>query len=223
MAQHLRLIPGIAPLRRPTKSASRRLWGLDWGRYLPWQIDELTVRLGTFDEALPFVSERYAEIFGPGDGRFFTEPMSEAKSRFCADADVFLFRVMGKTVGLVLAHPTDWSTYYVRSTALLAPYRARGVLPRFLEHFYGPLREAGVLRVESDSSPGNTPVIRLHVREGFVVTGSSNSERWGALLHFTKFLQEEPEGLFMRQFCSIPIGVAPSSNDNNHKKNRRRS
>jgi GNAT superfamily N-acetyltransferase len=179
---------------------------------MPWQIDDVSVEAASFDEALPFVMDRYAEIFGPGDGRFFAEPMTDAKRRFCAEADVFLFRVKEETVGLVLAHPTDWSTYYVRSTALLAEYRARGVLPRFLEHFYGPLRKVGVERIETDVSPSNQPVIRLHIREGFVVTATSTSERWGALVHFTKFLGEESENIFLRQFCISPVlsGITPN-------------
>jgi hypothetical protein len=208
MTHGLEILATPPAARRWTRTASRRLWGLDWKRTMPWQIDEISVDLGTLEEAFSFVTERYAEIFGPGDGRFFDEPMTAAKQRYCSEADVFLFRVSGEVVGLVLAHPTDWSTYYVRTTALLAPYRARGVLPRFLEHFYGPLKRAGVARLETDCSPVNTPVIRLQMREGFVITATTNSDRWGALVHFTKFLTEEPEGVFIRQFCVSPTHLA---------------
>jgi hypothetical protein len=219
MAQELQCSPSVDGRKRaPPINSSRRLWGLDWSRRLPWQLDDVTVEWGSIDEALPFVAERYAEIFGADDGRFFAEPMSEAKRRYCAESDVFLFRADGETVGLVLAHPTDWSTYYVRSTALLAEYRARGILPRFLEHFYGPLREAGVERIESDCSPSNQPVVRLHTSEGFMATGSWNSDRWGALLRMTKFLRAESEKVFVRQFCTTPVrtGLHP-------KKDRSRS
>jgi GNAT superfamily N-acetyltransferase len=218
MAQELQCTPAVDARKRASINASRRLWGLDWSRRLPWRLDDVTVEWGSINEALPFVAERYAEIFGTDDGRFFAEPMSEAKRRFCAESDVFLFRADGETVGLVLAHPTDWSTYYVRSTALLAEYRARGILPRFLEHFYGPLREVGVERIESDCSPSNQPVIRLHTSEGFMVTGSGNSDRWGGLLHMTKYLRGEPEKVFIRQFCTAPVrtGLHP-------KKDRSRS
>ena len=204
-------------MRRPPKTASARLWGLDWGRYLPWQIDELTVERGTFDEGVPFMAKRYAEIFGPADGRFLTEPMTEAKRRFCSEADVFLFRASGETVGLVVAHPTDWSTYYMRSGALLAPYRARGVFPRFYEHLYGPLRKAGVARIEGECSASNQPIIRFHVREGFMVTGTSSSDRWGYLLRYTKFLDEKPEGVFLRQFCVYSPHNARSQPDNDRR------
>jgi Acetyltransferase (GNAT) family len=218
MAQELECTPQAESARRIVVNASRRLWGLDWNRRLPWHLGDVTVEWGSLDDAVPFVNERYGEIFGPGDGRFFTEPMSEAKRRYCSEADVFLFKAAGETVGLTLAHPTDWSTYYIRSTALLAEYRARGVLPRFAEHLYGPLRDVGVERIEAECSPSNQPVIRLHISEGFMVTATSNSERWGSLLRMTKFLKEEPEKIFVRQFCSMPVRTGPHP-----KKDRSRS
>jgi ribosomal protein S18 acetylase RimI-like enzyme len=204
---------GLTPPRTLPAALSQRLWGLDWSHELPWQIDDVTVEPGTFEDAFPFIREHYDEIFGTADGRFFREPMSEAKRRFFAEMDIFILRNEVKTIGLVIGHPTDWSTYYVRSVAFLAEYRARSLLPRFLEHFYGPLADAGVERVETDVSPSNQPVIRLHISQGFMVTASATSERWGALVHFTKFLSEEPENAFMRQFSSMPVrtGLQPTN------------
>src|SRR5580692_1339638 len=187
MTLHLQYAP-LAPRRsgpRPL-TLSQRLWGLDWERLLPWQIDDVSVELGSLEEALPFMRDHYTEIFSTGDGRFFTEMMSEAKRRFFAEMDIFVLRVGAETIGIVMAHPSDWSTYYMRSGALLAEYRARGVLPRFMEHFYGPLRDAGVERVETDASPSNQAVIRLHMSQGGMVTATGNSERWGAFVRFTK-------------------------------------
>src|SRR5580658_6991842 len=212
MTQHLQYAP-LAPRRsgpRPV-ALSQRLWGLDWDRLLPWQIDDVVVEAGSLEEAIPFMRDHYTEIFSTGDGRFFTEMMSEAKRRFFAEMDIFVLRVAGETVGLVMGHPSDWSTYYMRSVALLAQYRARGVFPRFLEHFYEPLRKAGVERIEADASPSNQAVIRLHLSEGSIVTATGSSERWGAFVRFTKFLNQEPHDVFHRQFCSMPVrtGLPP--------------
>jgi hypothetical protein len=184
---------------------SLRLWDLDWSSHLPLQLDDgVSVEFGTFDQALPFMQEHYGEIFGGAESLFFVEPMTEAKLRFCAEMDNFLFRAEGRTVGILLAHPTDWSTYYVRTTAFIEEYRGRGFMRKFLVHFWAALHAAGVARVESEASPANVPVLNLQMKEGFVVTSAGTSERWGATLRLTKFLRPEPESVFRRQFCSMP-------------------
>jgi GNAT superfamily N-acetyltransferase len=191
--------------RQSLPPLSLRLWDLDWNRHLPLQLDEgVSVEFGTFDKALPFMQEHYGEIFGTPESLFLVEPMTEAKRRFCAEMDSFLFRAEGRTVGILLAHPTDWSTYYVRTTAFVEEYRGRGFMRMFLVHFWAALRAAGVARVESEASPANIPVLSLQMKEGFVVTSAGSSERWGATVRLTKFLSPEPENVFRRQFCSMP-------------------
>ena len=112
-------------------NASRRLLGLDWSATLPWTFDDITVDLGTFEaDAMPFMATHYGEIFGmsdPSTARFLVEPMTPSKLRFGAEMDVFVFRDAGTPIGLIVAHPTDWSTYYVRTAALLRDYRRKMV------------------------------------------------------------------------------------------------
>jgi hypothetical protein len=131
--------------------------------------------------------------------------MSEAKHRFCTESDAFLFRVGSRPVGLLLANPVDWSTYYMRSVAILSEFRERHLLTRFMERSYEPLRKAGVERIEGECSPANTPMMRMLVGQGFLVTSTANSERWGSTVRFTKFLTEDSEAVFLRQFSSLPL------------------
>jgi ribosomal protein S18 acetylase RimI-like enzyme len=189
----------------PTVTHSRRLWGLDWRRTTPWTFDDIRVESAVFDEALPFMREHYASIFGsqPNECRFLASPMTPAKRRFCDESDVFLFRDAGRTIGLMMANPADWSTYYMRSVAVLPEYRDRRLLTRFMTASYAPLREAGVERIEGECSPANAPMMRMLVGQGFLVTSTANSERWGATVRFTKFLSEEAESVFLRQFNSV--------------------
>jgi hypothetical protein len=105
---------------------------------------------------------------------------------------------------LLLANPLDWSTYYMRSVAMLSEFRERRLLTRFMERSYEPLREAGVERIEGECSPANTPMMRMLVGQGFLVTSTTNSERWGSTVHFTKFLSEEADTVFRRQYCYVP-------------------
>jgi hypothetical protein len=186
---------------------SRRLWDLEWQRVLPWTFEEVAVESATFEEALPFIREHYSSIFGSdaSEQRFLASPMNEAKLRFCAESDIFLFRVGPRAVGLLMANPVDWSTYYMRSVAILSDFRARHLLTRFMERSYEPLRKAGVERIEGECSPANTAMMRMLVGQGFLVTSMANSERWGSTVRFTKFLTEDHEAVFLRQFSNSPI------------------
>ncbi len=198
----------------PIATLSKRVLGLDWSTVLPWRFEEITVEPGEFErDALPFISAHYAAIFGTsGDEapRFFVEPMTDAKRRFSAEMDVFLFRADGRTVGIHLSHPSDWSTYYMRTTALLPEYRGRRLVRRMLERMEAPLRSHGVARIEGDVTPTNAAMVRVNLEQGYVVTSTSTSDRWGMLLRFTKFLRRDVEDVFVRQFCAMAV-TAPKT------------
>ena len=169
-------------------------------------LDDVTVELGSFADALPFIQAHYARIFNAegNAGRFLGDPLTSAKRRFGDEMDVLMLRSAGATIGLLAAHPLDWSTYYMRTVALLPEFRDRRLLTRLMHLTYEPLRAAGVERIEGDCSPANTPMMRMLVNEAFLVTSTINSERWGSMLRFTKFLREEAQEVFARQYCALP-------------------
>ena len=196
---------------RRTQSWSRRvprsrvLWDLDWGAHLPIDIDDdVCLDVAELDEVFGFVGAHYASIFDAGDGdeRFVAEPMNAAKRVFYEEADCFAFRHRHDgMVGLLVGHPFDWSTYYWRTVAFVPEMQGRGLLSSALAHTDGVMGAAGVQRVEGEASPTNYRQVRLLHRLGYCVTGSHNSERFGSMLRLTKFLSEEAEETFERQFC----------------------
>ena len=113
--------------------------------FLRWTFDDIAVEAASFDHALPFMREHYAAIFGTSgkEARFLASPMTEAKRRYCSETDVFRFRSGSRTVGMFVSNPSDWSTYYMRSVAILPEYRERRVFTRFFEASYGPLARSG--------------------------------------------------------------------------------
>ncbi len=192
------------------ETLSKRIWGFDWSAELPWDLDGIAVEAARFSDGLAFVEAHYASIFGPlADGsRFLSDAMTPAKQRFGEEMDVVAFRDGSRMVGVWMAHPRDWSSYYVRSVAFLEAYRDRRIMTRFLERCYEPLRRAGVERLETECSPANMPVMKILTREGWVVTATTNSERWGTVLGLSKFLRPEAEAVFLRQFCGLRNGSA---------------
>jgi hypothetical protein len=104
----------------------------------------------------------------------------------------------------MMGHPTDWSTYYVRSMAFLPECRERGWADQFVKGICEPLRKAGCLRWECECSPANLAVMRLLTSNGHLQTGMLTSERWGQVLRFTKYLRDDAEQAFRRQFIYVP-------------------
>ena len=191
------------PSARPRFSEA--LWQIDWPALLPRPVtqDGVTVEWSSFERSLPFITANYGAIFEDDPGSPFVTKVSDAKARYYREAgDFFEFVHRGRTVGLLVGTPVDWSTYYVRSAAALPEYQGRKIVQRFFPFLFEQLKAAGVERVEADTSPANMATLHLLTRLRFNVTGTVLSERWGAHVHFTKFLDEGSEGVFLNQFCA---------------------
>lgn len=185
---------------------SRLLWGIDWAKLLPRAItsDGIELHLSSVEQALPFIGAHYAEIFeqDPASERFFTEPFDGPKLRYLESSDVFEMKAAERTVGLLICAPSDWSTYYIRTMAVLPAFSGRH-LPRTVFPFiFGQLAQVGVRRFEAEASPSNFATIQVLSRQRFNPTGMILSERWGALVRLTKFADEKAENVFLDKFCS---------------------
>jgi GNAT superfamily N-acetyltransferase len=202
--EHALLTPRVDPA--DLVKVSRLLWGIDWRAWLPRRLTEdgIELHLSSIDAAMPFISAHYAEIFEQEleRDRFFSEPFDGPKMRYYRTADVFEIRHAERTVGLLIGAPSDWSTYYIRSMAVLPAYQGRQlprcILPFLFEH----LAKAGVRRFEAETSPSNLVSVLNLTRLRFNITGTVLTERWGALLRFTKFVDEGAEEVFLHKFCS---------------------
>ena len=200
----------------PVVRMSERYWAL---HFQPSEHDGLTATPVPFRECLPFMTKHYAELFRTEPNRFFEEKMTDAKLRYLAECDAFLFRKNGVDVGMCVCNPIDWASYYIRTYALLPEVRGRDFSVPFLRGVFRQLRAAGVNRVEADTSPTNIAVQRVLGALGMFVTSTVSSERWGLILHLTGFLDEEADRAFRRQFLHVagePVGC-PDVVSNNKK------
>jgi ribosomal protein S18 acetylase RimI-like enzyme len=185
---------------------SRLLWGVDWAECLPRAVtrDGIELHVSSIELAMLFIAEHYTEIFEQdlASDRFFSEPFEGAKLRYYQASDVFEMKDAGRTVGLLIGAPSDWSTYYIRSMAVLPAFSGRQLPQTVLPFLFGHLSQAGVRRFEAEASPSNFATMLVLTRMHFNVTGMILSERWGALCRLTKFADERAEGVFLEKFCS---------------------
>jgi hypothetical protein len=189
------------------RTLSQRIWDIDWSSVTPHVADEgFTIVMGSYEsDAKPFIEAHFASIFGDHSDRFFVEPMTPAKQKFWDEMDIFVFKnASGETIGFAAGHPTDWSTYYVRTISLLPECRELGGAAHYARFINEHLARAGVHRRDAETSPANIPMNRFFFSEGAVVTSTSMSERWGVLLKYTKYLSADAEGVFRRQFINLP-------------------
>jgi hypothetical protein len=49
-------------------------------------------------------------------------------------------------------------------------------------------------------------MMKLMAGQGWLAVGTSNSERWGATVRFSKFLRADAQRIFVRQFCAMAVG-----------------
>jgi GNAT superfamily N-acetyltransferase len=185
--------------RAPRSTLSQRLFGIVWE---PVDLEGVVATPYDDGDALAFVSAHYPRIFG-GDhaGPLLVEGTSEAKRRFVDEMDVFTFRRGDAVIGIWMGHPMDWSSYYLRTIAVLEHERARGVAGRFFEHLKSRLRAAGVQRLEVDVQPTNGPMVDALQSRGFVTTGTLATERWGLHTRMTLYLSEAARGAFVSTYA----------------------
>jgi hypothetical protein len=194
---------------------TQRVWGLRWDDHMPWEFDGIRVELGNAAAVNDFLLQNRELLFGgvEGAGRFLADPTTPAKQRWVDEMDVFVLRQDAKTVGILCGHPTDWTTYYLRSTALLPEVRGAGLIQRVMERLYAPLLAVGTERMEAETSPTNLLPLRALLSQGFIVSSMLNSERWGACLRLTKHLTSAAHTTFVQQFCIHQSGEQQRPNE----------
>jgi len=193
----------IAPHRL---SMSERMWGIRFRQLLPLEVARgIFAVVSDFERTMSFAIQNYSTIFesDPKDMRFFPDPLTDAKRRYYLEmGDFFEFIENDRTVGFLILTPHDWSTCYIRGAGALPSHQGKRLGSRLLAHLTEPLREAGVQRLEADTSPSNLAVIHLLARDRYNPTGMVLTDRWGAHIKLTKFLARPAEDAFLRQYCT---------------------
>ncbi len=185
---------------------SSSIWNINWNDYFPFNINQkgFVAEYSTHEEFSAFAKVHFARVFRQDSYQtsFLWSESGTAKTRYYKEAgDFFVFKMNQKTIGGFVGTPIDWSSYYLRSFALLPEYEGHQILSLFLKHLFKCLEEVGVERIEGDTSPSNLTIIQILTRLRFNITGMTLSERWGSQLRLSKFLSTKHEQVFLDQFC----------------------
>ena len=101
----------------------------------------------------------------------------------------------------MIGEPEDWSSYYIRTLAILPDYQRPALLRRFVRAcLEEPLTAHHVERVTAETSPSNVAMSRFLTEYRFHVTGHQLSERWGPLVRYTRFLDPDRDAMFQARF-----------------------
>lgn len=192
--------PGDKPVR-----LSEVLWGINWSEAFPFEIKPgIWAEVGSTDAVSAFAREHFGTIFGDSErgARFFLDA-GVAKERYLQHVcDSFIVRDGDTAIGVVICNPVDWSSYYLRMAAFLPAYQGQDLVKFVVPRTWAVLARAGVARFEMDTAPSNTRALGAALATGFVVTGTSLSERWGALSRLTRYLDSGAEEAYLDRFCA---------------------
>jgi ribosomal protein S18 acetylase RimI-like enzyme len=192
--------------KRPTLSAT--LWGLDFGAMLPRNVSAaLQAVPGELARIRDFLSSRFPSLTEEALSGAPNTSTRDAKLRYLNACDLIELRDQDRTVGAIVGAPEDWSTYYVRIFAIAEECQHRGIIRKLVrECLFQPLAMYGVQRIAAETSPANRAMCRLFSELEFHATGHQLSDRWGALVRYTRFLDRSCEAVFLGQFS----GTAPA-------------
>lgn len=201
----------VLPLRKtPTIPLSMVLWGLDFKKHFPVQLDEeIVAEVATFEEIQAFASKNFNKLYGIDfkQSPFLQFDNPELRKRYYeAAGDLMVIRLKGELVGVFVGNAIDWSTYYIRNITILGEHHGKRICQKFLLYLVDILSQYQIDRVEADAAPSSLPNVHILNKLKFRVTGQTLSERWGVLTRFTRILSARHDQTFKHQFC---CGLSP--------------
>lgn len=114
--------------------------------------------------------------------------------------EYFVFYEGDAVAGWSYGEMHDPETYFMSNTAVLPPYRRRGIYQSYLKHFIDYLTALGYERITSNHQPNNRAVLIAKLKVGFVLSGMILDERWSAQVQMTYHIHPDRQQGFSRAF-----------------------
>ena len=154
-----------------------------------------TVRAVDADTAFEVFDTLAADVFTPmselGLGGFQPPPEPLAKSWNVHQERFVFYDADDNAIGWSLSEQREPDTLFMIWTGIVPGRQNQGVYSSFLRHYLDYARALGYARVTSNHMVNNRRVLVAKLKAGFVASGMSLDERWGAMIWLTCHLDDQ--------------------------------
>lgn len=192
------------------------VWGLNWEEHLPAKLGEYTLEKSDIREFLSLKShpESFFITSDSSNDSFVKDQEATYKENFLEHvSDFFVIKNDQKVIGVVVCEIRDWSTYYLRYITISKDHRQHNLTKMFLHFVESVLRIYPLDKITCDVSPANLKQISRMSEMGYVYTGNILSERFGASVQLTRFLQEKSWTVYNKNFMQSFYSHQNESNE----------
>lgn len=117
-----------------------------------------------------------------------------------------IYNATDDPIGWSIGEQKESDTFIMQWTGILPEYQNRGIYSAFLRQLLAYLKAIGYARVTSNHFVNNRAVLVAKLKAGFIATGMTLDERWGAVLWLTRYLDEQAEDAFRHAFSLEKYG-----------------
>lgn len=158
-----------------------------------------TIREVTASELKSYLDEHFDSVYRnriESSSQFSVDENSKIKiaerqkgdQRFRLRLGVFF---NGVIVGWHYGYSIDAETYYMQNSAILEPFRGRGLYSSILKLVIAKLAEEGFQVIISNHHGNNAAVLIPKLKQGFVITGTHFHERFKFLIELKYIYNED--------------------------------
>jgi len=156
---------------------------------------DCTVRAVDTETVRSVFDELAAQVFTPGSNLGLAgfqpppEPLDEAWN---VHSERFVFYDSADNpIGWSISEQREPDTLFMIWTGVLPAHQNQGIYSAFLRHYLDYARALGFARVTSNHMVNNRRVLVAKLKAGFVASGMTLDERWGAMIWLTCHLNDE--------------------------------
>ena len=166
--------------------------------------DGITIRSVASADAYPLIMPLVEKVFSPLTDLGLTrpsqapQPLHDALQRH--NEHFVFFNANDEPIGWSFGWQTEGDTFYMNWTGVIPAYQNKGIYSAFLRHLIDYLKALGYVRVTSNHMVNNRRVLVAKMKAGFIATGMTLDERWGAVLWLTYFIEQAQQEGFRQAF-----------------------
>ena len=130
-------------------------------------------------------------------------PAAKTGTTAAARAHPPMFRLGAYERGELVGWSYGWierdNVFYMANSGVVETHRRRGIYTMLIKGMLRHASSVGASAIRSRHSVVNRPVIIAKLREGFIISGLSQSARMGTLVELTMHLDAELQALYGRR------------------------